>query len=266
MSDWRLQRDEVKKLISAYKKHKCLWDYRSNEYKLHDLKMQAWQKLGKMFGKEGHIVKRKIKCLRSVYGCEKRKVENSYGTNRIYQPNLFYYKDLNFLDSVIINRKGTSHIQTYIPIEDLNETENETQTTCILRDDVSMEDGVSPPLSPLPPQKPSDSESHSKIEKQNRLTQYSNSDAPVNNHAELKKTTKSSVESIYVSFGETIALQLSQLSSLDATITMSEIHQILSRNIIKHMLSTKKQSCANCELVDRKLTVVTSSSEKTRQK
>ncbi|XP_055837893.1 uncharacterized protein LOC129906242 [Episyrphus balteatus] len=252
MSEWKMQRDEVEKLISYYKRYKCLWDFRSNEYKRYDLKKYAWQKLGKLFGKEASEVKRKIKYLRSAYVAEKKKVDDSYGTSRIYRPNLFYYDDLNFLDSIIVCRKGPrfeSFENSSDPIGGGSECKEQPLENTLKVQYVGIEDEVfasaSPSPPPSPPKKPADSRLKVKNQSNRLAPYYSKLDAAVTKLAEVSKSTTE--DSIYTAFGKTIALQLSQLPPLDATATMSEIYQSLSKNIIKAMLSKNRHSAETKE-------------------
>lgn len=47
-------------------------------------------------------------------------------------------------------------------------------------------------------------------------------------------------ETRYTAFGKTVAMQLSELTPIEATEMMDEIHQLLSKNIIKSMLARNK--------------------------
>ncbi|XP_055920950.1 uncharacterized protein LOC129952412 [Eupeodes corollae] len=257
LSDWKMQREEVLQLIGAYKKLKCLWDFRSNAYKRFDLRKYSWEKLAKMFGKKPTEVKTKIKYLRSAYVSEKKKVDDSYGTSKIYQPNLFYYNDMNFLDSIVVCRKGPK-IENYDHNSDSITEYDERQPgeATLSEQDVTVEDVILPPH-PLPTTLKT-AESHFKARKEKRRLSpyYSKLDAAVNN---LEEATKSSPEdSIYTAFAKIVEMQLSQLTLLDATAAMSEIHQILSKSIIKSMLSNNRTNREiDVDLVDKKQTVLT---------
>lgn len=256
MKEWRMDRDEVDELIAHYKSYKCLWDFQSKEYKRHELKKAAWRHLARMFGKQPFEVKMKLKHLRSAYVAEKKKVDNSLASGRIYKPTLFYYKNFSFLDNIVITRKGPSD-----PIDgDVNKHASENTLTKEEAYETIENISITPPHSITSPASSSQPalvavspphetasrsvNSHLNIEKQKSTSKstsyYSRLDAAVNILEKVANTT--SDESIYEAFGKTVALQLSQLPPLEATTTMSEIYQALSSNIIKSLLSKNGRS------------------------
>lgn len=60
-------------------------------------------------------VKKKIKNLRSAYVSEKRKVESSKKSGSspedLYHPHLFYFDEMNFLNSSVMFRKTTCNFE-----------------------------------------------------------------------------------------------------------------------------------------------------------
>lgn len=243
MSDWKMQRAEVHKLISLYKENKCLWDYRSPEYKRPDLRKSAWSHLASVFAQDVLTIKKKIKHLRSAYVSEKKKVDELFGTLPKYHPNLFYFEQMSFLEPVIVSRKTIRHfenVETNQTDEDYNE--DAMYSNLEYNTNVLEEKSISPPSSPQARQ-PDKSESYvqtfKKSQRQKLSPYYSKLNAAVKTLADVTQTI--SEESVYTSFGKTLALQLSQLSPLDATTAMSEIHQILSRNVIKFLTSRSNE-------------------------
>ncbi|XP_055837892.1 uncharacterized protein LOC129906241 [Episyrphus balteatus] len=235
MCDWKMRREEVARLISLYRESKCLWDYRSSEYKRTDLKRESWQNLSDIFGRPVDEIKKKVKHLRSSYVSEKKKCDEYFGVLPSYRPNLFYYDDMTFLDPIIVLRKMPK-FEKFENADSLIEFSEQPIENTISEQYVTEEVVVSPPR--LSPQRPVESQ-QKPIKKHKRLAPYyTKLNAAVNTLAEATKST--SEDSIYTSFGRTIALQLGQLSPLEATAAMSDIHQILSKNVIKSMMSKSR--------------------------
>ncbi|XP_037934063.1 uncharacterized protein LOC119668578 [Teleopsis dalmanni] len=116
---------DVIKLIKLYKQYECLWNIKSKNYKYLDNKKYAWLQISRECNRNVTDVKRKVKYIRTAYLVEKKKVDASKKTSSvrgIYTPHLFYFDDLNFLDSVIVQRKAydTSFIKD-IEVPDQNE-------------------------------------------------------------------------------------------------------------------------------------------------
>lgn len=239
--DWSIKRDDIEKLIYLYKQNRCLWDYSCKDYKRTDLKKEAWQNMAHIFKKDVEVIKKKMKYLRSAYVNEKKKVEEYRGVIPTYQPHLFYYDEMAFLDPVIVLRNNPTYGQiekfentdvyeeyTMDPIDDRTNMEHLIEEV-----DVSPE---TPPLS-LPSQtsRTEDFIEQSNAKKRRLAPYYSKLNNSVSTSAQA--TVTGFEESIYNSFGTTIALQLSQLSPLDANITMAEIYKIISKNVVKSLLS-----------------------------
>ncbi|KAM7363654.1 uncharacterized protein ACRADG_000469 [Cochliomyia hominivorax] len=103
--DWT--RSEILQLISLYREYECLWNPIHEDYNNIDTKLNAWLDIANACGKEMDDVKRKVKNLRSAYVSEKRKCEASQDMGVNYRPNLFYYKEFDFLDSIVVLRKNS---------------------------------------------------------------------------------------------------------------------------------------------------------------
>ncbi|XP_054087627.1 uncharacterized protein LOC114804269 [Zeugodacus cucurbitae] len=125
--DWR--QAEIFDLLSMYRESECLWNCLNPEYKDVKLKQNAWKEIATFFGRNVEEVKKKIKNLRTSYVIEKKKVDskktNSGGS--LYEPSLFYYDEMTFLDPVIILRI-------------CNPTEQSTDPLCELRTKRSSND------------------------------------------------------------------------------------------------------------------------------
>lgn len=107
---------EIKELIHQYKEHDCLWNIRSPDYKDKLLKQKAWLEIANFFHKTPNDVKRKMQYLRAAYVHEKRRVDASKKSDSkgIHKPLLFYYKEMDFLDSIVIWRKFNNGMDTCI--------------------------------------------------------------------------------------------------------------------------------------------------------
>lgn len=255
MNDWKMQREETIKLINLYKIHRCLWDYSDPEYKHRNSKKIAWSHICKVFGQDVSTLKKKMKHLRSAYAAEKKKVDEFSNNFPPYRPHLFYYGHMNFLDSVIFWRKP--------PSSDNNEQktkEIEKQfESC--NHDTDNQSAIEEEYMPVPSPETTNIQDlkHNKINKQKSLDPYyTKLDAAVTAISALTKTK--SEQSVYTAFGRTIALQLMQLPPLEATATMSEIHQILTRNVVKSL--SRENTTGFCAEEEHDVIAQTSSDEK----
>ncbi|XP_053951330.1 uncharacterized protein LOC128858834 [Anastrepha ludens] len=102
--DWR--HSEILKLIYSYRQYECLWNCHIPDYKQQDLRKSSWIELSKQFNKDVDEIKKKIKHLRTCYIVEKKKVESRLDINGepTYEPHLYYYNQMTFLDPVVILR------------------------------------------------------------------------------------------------------------------------------------------------------------------
>ncbi|XP_067637375.1 uncharacterized protein [Eurosta solidaginis] len=100
--DWR--QSEICELIRFYEQNVCLWDYHDQDYKNQVIRNKAWAKLANYFDKDVDEVKKKIKHLRNGYLTEKKKVNKMKNRKVPYEPHLYYYNYMRFLDPVQIAR------------------------------------------------------------------------------------------------------------------------------------------------------------------
>lgn len=239
--DWSIQRDDIEKLIYLYKQNRCLWDYRSKDYKRNDLKKEAWQNMAHIFKKDVQAIKKKMKYLRSSYVNEKKKVEAYHGVIPAYRPHLFYYDEMAFLDPVIVLRKTP----TYGPIEKFENADvSEDYSMDPIDDRTNMDNlieevDVSPETPPLSISSPTRRDEDFFVQSNAKKRKLSPYNSKLNNSINtiVQSTATANEEFIYNSFGTTIALKLSQLTPLDATISMAEIHKIMSKNVVKSLLA-----------------------------
>ncbi|XP_011206804.1 uncharacterized protein LOC105228613 [Bactrocera dorsalis] len=120
--DWR--QAEIFDLLSMYRESECLWNCLNPEYKDVDLKKNAWREIATFFGRKVEDVKKKIKNLRTSYVLEKKKVERKRAESgrSSYEPRLFYYDEMTFLDPVIILRFLNPTEQNGYPLSEINQT------------------------------------------------------------------------------------------------------------------------------------------------
>lgn len=100
-------RDIVEEFINIYRNEPCLWQIKSKDYHHRDKKNAAYNKLIEQYRKlepnaNRDAVVKKLNALRTNYRKEKKKVEESTrsgaGTSDVYEPTLWYYELLKFLD------------------------------------------------------------------------------------------------------------------------------------------------------------------------
>lgn len=113
---------DVVELIAKYKEQRCLWDCTCEDYKNLNMKQDAWESIGDSMGFEASDIKTKVKNLRSAYLLEKKKVlaAKLKGTSHI--PKLFYYKNLDFLETVMVFRKAPEKDATLESTNDYKRT------------------------------------------------------------------------------------------------------------------------------------------------
>ncbi|XP_004536390.2 uncharacterized protein LOC101461773 isoform X2 [Ceratitis capitata] len=102
--DWR--QAEILDLICMYRENECLWNWLSSEYKDVNLKKNTWAEIADHFGRDVGEIKKKIKNLRTGYVSEKKRVDSSLNEagEPTYEPRLFYYDEMTFLNRVIVLR------------------------------------------------------------------------------------------------------------------------------------------------------------------
>ncbi|RZF32638.1 hypothetical protein LSTR_LSTR016977, partial [Laodelphax striatellus] len=117
MSDTRYYgRAVIQEFIALYKKHTCLWKYSSKEYTDRNLKEIAVTELTEKLREveknaTREMALKKLNSLRTSFRREYKKVEESKRsgtTDDIYEPRLWYYDLLLFIDDQDIPCTGTS--------------------------------------------------------------------------------------------------------------------------------------------------------------
>ncbi|XP_053625757.1 uncharacterized protein LOC128683819 [Plodia interpunctella] len=97
-------REMLIKMINAYRKERCLWDITHKDYNSKCIRQEAIDKLLKILRTmepcaDRPDVQKKINSLRTTYRKERKKVVHSLVYNKVvYEPKLWYYNYLTFLD------------------------------------------------------------------------------------------------------------------------------------------------------------------------
>lgn len=102
--------DFIIQFINAFRDCPCLWQTKTSEYKNKANRLAAYNKLvdiAKKYEPNSDItdIKKKIQSLRASHRKERNKVKASMrtgsGVEDLYQPKLWYYKELEFLNDPI---------------------------------------------------------------------------------------------------------------------------------------------------------------------
>ncbi|KNC28880.1 hypothetical protein FF38_02888 [Lucilia cuprina] len=253
---------DIRQLIHHYKQYDCLWNFNSPDYKNKSSKQEAWSEIANYFQKDVNEVKRKVKYLRTAYVAEKKKVEASRksGSNTPYKPSLFYYKDLNFLEDVVVWRKFGNDMEhnelefenfqitaEAVDDEELMNYVNEEEDVDLKQPTINCktETYIDPETESSPPRqiRSNPKISHPRTIAARPLKRKISPETKVNRSTSNIVTTfptgsNSQCKNLYISFGKTISLQLQQLPFDVAIETMSEIHNMLTKNTLEHLRST----------------------------
>ncbi|XP_036340058.1 uncharacterized protein LOC118749369 [Rhagoletis pomonella] len=167
----------------------------------------------------------------------------------LYEPHLFYFDEMSFLDSVVVLRKTSSNMNNKnveIAVEALETVDDHLNLT--------LTEDILPTQSPTPSPSTSTSTSLSVPSSSSSLVRRrrnrsSNSDAKFDQAIEaiVSSATTSDKDNVFTSFAKSIALQLEQLPLIEATETMSEIHNIVTRKVIGYLAASQHQSNGNSE-------------------
>lgn len=121
MSDLRnMSREFLTEFIELYREHPCLWRVKSKEYSDRNKKNCAYEKLVEKLKEADENASKEtvIKKINTIRGCfrkEHKKViaslKSGAGEEDVYQPNLWYYKLLLFLQDHEIPRNSRSNIE-----------------------------------------------------------------------------------------------------------------------------------------------------------
>ncbi|CAK1597311.1 unnamed protein product [Parnassius mnemosyne] len=134
--------------INIYRNEPCLWQIKNKLYHSRDKRNAALDKLVAKYKEveesaDRETVLKKINSLRTNYKKEKKKVENSKrsgaGADVIFEPKLWYFKELIFLDDQIDPRTSCSNIND--EVEDLRDErdEEEESTDAEINQDNSLQ-------------------------------------------------------------------------------------------------------------------------------
>lgn len=122
------KKDVLLSFIENYRELPILWDVTLKQYSDKNKRNQAYEKLlaiYKQINKNATIqdVKRKINSLRTNYRKERKKVEGSQksgaGTDEIYEPKCWTFKELSFL-----NESSVSYVAPSVSSENPQVSEN----------------------------------------------------------------------------------------------------------------------------------------------
>lgn len=220
--DWT--RSEITELINLYKQYDCLWNTSHEDYNNYDTKQNAWLEIANTCSKEVGDVKRKVKNLRSAYVSEKKKLEASKDNNIAYKPNLFYFKDFDFLDAIVVLRKSciqSATTNSFLSSRTRESSNKERKHKMIKIDRKSLRD-----------------------------TKFSNAiDSIVASVQQIQPNISSAsgmqeeddANNVFDSFGKTTALQLQQLPLDKATEAMAVIYQLVAKKTLNSFKKSRTE-------------------------
>lgn len=113
------EKEFLLEFISVYRDMPMLWRIKSKDYMDKHKRMNAIKKMTELLKvSRGNIteedVKKKINILRTTFKRENNKVKKSMlsgsGTDELYVPSLWYYKELEFLQDQVEEESGISSI------------------------------------------------------------------------------------------------------------------------------------------------------------
>ena len=117
MTNFITNREFLSDFIALYRQLPEVWKIKSDAYRNRNLKNVAYEKLIEKLKEvepnaDREMVRKKINVLRSAYRRELKKVIESYksgtGSDNIYEPGLWYFKELDFLRDQEMQIPGTS--------------------------------------------------------------------------------------------------------------------------------------------------------------
>lgn len=137
MSDFRaFTRDFVEQFINMYREEECLWKTTLKEYSDKGKRNAAYDRLILLcktvepnIDRNGVI--KKINSLRASWRREKKKIDDSKrsgkGTAEVYEPRLWYFSLLTFLEEQIVPMSSISNIESTSSDYDCNLPTPDTQ-------------------------------------------------------------------------------------------------------------------------------------------
>lgn len=222
MSELKLKRPEVFKLIEMYQQNECLWNIHSAENKKLIFKQNAWERMAREFNTSAEFVKKKVKFLRTTFSAEVKKVEASEKLAEVgvepYVPTLFYYDKMLFLKGMLIFKEKEK-----CPIEKENSSSEQNGF------EISKTKFKESRKSDAPPAAPS-----AKKPKQSFREKY---DEALEAIIATTKETSAGSEDMFAAFGTSVGMQLKQLPMVEAARIMSDIQRLLSDAFVCHFAS-----------------------------
>ncbi|XP_071942983.1 uncharacterized protein [Antedon mediterranea] len=99
--------------IEEVRKHKCLWDVNSEQYKNRAIKVNAWKTIGEIFNREVEFLQRQLKNLKdTLKKClNKRNSMIRSGAAATSLPQCKYFEQMRFLHEKTANKPTVSNCQ-----------------------------------------------------------------------------------------------------------------------------------------------------------
>ncbi|KAF0761611.1 MADF domain-containing protein [Aphis craccivora] len=134
-----MERKLISELIDEYKTCTCLWRIKDPDYKNKEMKNEAYESLLQLIKKYNESctmddLKRKIANLRTCYLREFKKVMDAKRYGGIYEPSLWYYKSLEFLNDQHHSEDRVRLGRSYPDNSDEDNESNETQNILVYED------------------------------------------------------------------------------------------------------------------------------------
>ncbi|XP_025425472.1 uncharacterized protein LOC112694266 [Sipha flava] len=129
-----MERKLISELIEEYKSCTCLWRIKDPDYKNKEMKNEAYESLLQLIKKYNEHctmddLKRKIANLRTCYLREFKKVMDAKRYGGVYEPSLWYYKSLEFLND---QHQGEERVRLGRSYPDNSDEDNESNEAQIL--------------------------------------------------------------------------------------------------------------------------------------
>ncbi|XP_003243160.1 uncharacterized protein LOC100572795 [Acyrthosiphon pisum] len=134
-----MERKLISELIDEYKTCTCLWRIKDPDYKNKEMKNEAYESLLQLIKKYNESctmddLKRKIANLRTCYLREFKKVMDAKRYGGIYEPSLWYYKSLEFLNDQHHSEDRVRLGRSYPDNSDEDNESNETHNIMVYED------------------------------------------------------------------------------------------------------------------------------------
>ncbi|XP_015371923.1 PREDICTED: uncharacterized protein LOC107167411 [Diuraphis noxia] len=131
-----MERKLISELIEEYKTCTCLWRIKDPDYKNKEMKNEAYESLLQLIKKYNESctmddLKRKIANLRTCYLREFKKVMDAKRYGGVYEPSLWYYKSLEFLNDQHHSEDRVRLGRSYPDNSDEDNESNETQNILV---------------------------------------------------------------------------------------------------------------------------------------